>query len=101
MTKDGKKTGGRKKGVSAQAIPALACSVRKELGEEFDPVFAMADMGKREYDRVKAEDPEADKEFALSCFREVSQYVHAKRKAMEVSGGESGEPVRFEMVLSA
>ena len=101
MTKDGKKTGGRKKGVPNKPKQELLERIRKELGEEFDPVFAMADMGKREYDRVKAEDPEADKEFALSCFREVSQYVHAKRKAMEVSGGESGEPVRFEMVLSA
>lgn len=122
----GKKTGGRVAGTPNKRTTELIERIKEVCGEEFDPVLGMAKLAQDELDGLnhddnireiidlaaKGEDLDAlrerlklavkaeaaNRQFALAALSEVAQYVHAKRKAVEVSG-EGGGAVTFEMVL--
>lgn len=114
---------GRPAGSKNQAHQELLERIQKQCGPDFDPVLGMAKLAQDELNNlesdasvveilnrakagedvaldlkaaIKAE--AANRSFALACLAELSQYVHAKRKAVEMSG-EGGGAVTFEMVL--
>lgn len=118
-----KKTGGRQAGTPNKRTTELTERIKEVCGEDFDPVLGMARLAQDELNNlesdasvveiikraaagedvaldlkvaIKAE--AANRSFALAALAEVSQYVHAKRKAVEVSGTGGGSVV-FEMVL--
>ena len=41
-----------------------------------------------------AEDPATRPELKIRCYAELAQYVHPKRKAMDLGSGKDGEPVK-------
>jgi hypothetical protein len=72
----GKKTGGRQKGTLNKNKQALIARLAAKY-PEYDPVIEMAAI---------ANDPEADQQLRFNANKEVAQYMHAKRKAIEHSG---------------
>lgn len=82
------KTGGRTKGTPNKDTAAI----RERLADEFpdwDPVLALAAI---------ANDPTADPQLRFYASKEVAQYVHPKRKAIEHSG-KIGEPFPRPVVV--
>lgn len=55
--------------------------------KDYDPVVAMAEM---------ANDPAMDDLTRANCHRNVSRYIHAERKAIELTGEEGG-PVELRI----
>ena len=111
MAKGIKTGGGSRKGVPNKANTELADRIREICGPEFDPVLGRAMLAKTELANLDADvvalelldkaktgkaglaemavalrKLAASKAFALSALSEVSQYIHPKRKAVEVSG---------------
>ena len=68
------KTGGRQKGTPNKRTQALIAAIN-EVCPDYDPVIAMA---------VIANDEGQDLSLRVQCHKEVAQYIHAKRKALEV-----------------
>lgn len=82
-----KKAGGRTKGTPNKSTVEL----RDRLAEkypDYDPVMAMVDL---------ANDPSADPFMRFTASKEVAQYIHPKRKAIEHSG-KDGEPLPTPVV---
>lgn len=127
MSRGGRREGaGRPVGARNKPTQELLERIKQECGEDFDPVLGMAKLAQDELNNLgqddnireiidlaaKGEDLEtlrdrlklavkaeaANRQFALAALSEVSQYVHAKRNAVEVSG-EGGGAVVFEMVI--
>jgi hypothetical protein len=125
----GKRDGaGRPSGSRNRITSELVERIKAQCGEEFDPVLGMAKLAQDELNSLERDDDAreiidlaakgedladlamrlkavikaqaANRAFALQALAEVAQYVHAKRKAVEVSG-EGGGAVTFEMVLPA
>lgn len=122
----GKKTGGREAGTPNRRTVELVERIKAQCGEDFDPVLGMAKLAQDELHNLDREDDAreiidlaakgedlgglalrlraaikaqaANRAFALQALAEVAQYVHAKRKAVEMSG-EGGGAVTFEMVI--
>lgn len=120
-SKPGERRGGRAKGTPNKRTTDLAERIAQVCGKDFDPVLSMAKLAKEELAFLASKDGAADllkaieqkdlkavdgalkrlaasKGFALEALSEVSQYVHAKRKAVEVKGA-GGKALVFEMVL--
>lgn len=75
-SKPGERRGGRKAGTPNKATLELKDRLA-EAYPDYDPVMAMAAL---------ANDPAADPIVRFNASKEVAQYVHAKRKAVEHSG---------------
>lgn len=56
--------------------------------EAFDPILAMADIAYQEGCPLRIK---------VDCLKEISQYIHAKRKAIDVNAGE-GTKINFMFV---
>jgi len=78
----GKKTGGRQKGTPNKDTQALQDRIASKY-PGWDPVEAMAEI---------ARDEENDVMIRLAALKEVSQYIHPKRKAIEHTG-KDGAPL--------
>ena len=77
-----KKTGGRKRGVPNKRTTAKLLGIEEYCRQKkYDPLHAMIDI---------ALDANTDPAIRLSCHKEVAQYIYAKRKAVELSGKDSG-----------
>jgi len=77
------KTGGRASGTPNKKSHELAEKL-EELG--CDPIEGLARI---------AEDPATKPELKMRCYAELAQYVHPKRKAMELGSGKDGEPLKI------
>lgn len=75
------KTGGRVKGTPNKRTQDLIDLIEREC-PGYDPIVAMAKI---------ANDEAQDYNIRVQCHKEVAQYIHAKRKAIEVNGGEDSE----------
>lgn len=82
----GKKTGGRTKGVPNKDTAAIADALRERY-PDWDPVIAMAEI---------ANDPKNDITLRLAAAKEVAQYIHPKRKAIELTG-KGGEAIEVDL----
>lgn len=127
MAKGGKREGaGRKPGAPNKKTVELADRIKEVCGEDFDPVIGMALLAKDEIEALNSGsvvDPEelreaaeeaasdnnqkmtalikrlcASKGFALDALKEVAPYVHAKRKAVELTG-EGGGPLDMNWTI--
>lgn len=78
----GKKTGGRQKGTPNKDTKAL-CDRIAERYPGWDPVEAMAEI---------ARDEQNDVMIRLAALKEIAQYIHPKRKAIEHTG-KDGAPL--------
>ena len=56
--------------------------------EEWDPILAMADIALTDGVPLRIK---------VDCLKEISQYIHAKRKAIDVNAGE-GTKINFMFV---
>ena len=77
------KTGGRVSGTPNKKTDELAAKLA-DLG--CDPIEGLARI---------AEDPATKPELKIRCYAELAQYVHPKRKAMELGSGKDGEPLKI------
>jgi hypothetical protein len=77
------KTGGRMSGTPNRKTHELTEKLAK-LG--CDPIEGLA--------RIAMADETAP-ELKVRCYAELAQYVHPKRKAMELGPGKDGEPLKF------
>ena len=68
------KTGGRKKGTPNKRTQALLDAIG-DVCPDYDPVVSMA---------IIANDVTQELSIRVQCHKEVAQYVHPKRKALEV-----------------
>lgn len=75
------KTGGRQKGTPNKRTKELIAAI-EEVCPNYDPVVAMAKI---------ANDANQDPNLRIQCHKEVAQYVHAKRKAVEIDALIEGE----------
>lgn len=119
---------GRPAGSKNRSHEELLARIQEQCGDGFDPVLGMAKLAQDELNNLESDasvidfikrareaKPDdlhafalelkaaikaeaANRSFALACLAELSQYVHAKRKAVEVTG-ENGGAVAFEMIL--
>lgn len=71
----GKKTGGRQKGTPNKDTKALQDRIASKY-PGWDPVEAMAEI---------AQDDQNDVMIRLAALKEIAQYIHPKRKAIEHS----------------
>lgn len=72
----GKKTGGRQKGTPNKDTKALCDRIASKY-PGWDPVEAMAEI---------ARDEQNDVMIRLAALKEIAQYIHPKRKAIEHTG---------------
>lgn len=72
----GKKTGGRQKGTPNKDTKALQDRIAERY-PGWDPVEAMAEI---------AQDDKNDVMIRLAALKEIAQYIHPKRKAIEHTG---------------
>ena len=72
----GKKTGGRQKGTPNKDTQALQERIAQRY-PGWDPVEAMAEI---------AQDDTNDVMIRLAALKEIAQYIHPKRKAIEHTG---------------
>ena len=80
-TKDGRKTGGRKKGTPNKPKQALIEAIQAKF-PNYHPVMAMAEI---------ANDESLPVDMRFNAHKEVAQYIEPKRKAIEVDANVSGE----------
>ncbi|MBA3913928.1 MAG: hypothetical protein H0X25_08785 [Acidobacteriales bacterium] len=73
------KTGGRSKGTPNKRTQDLILKL-EELG--CDPIQGMAEI---------AMDEDTATDLRVRCYAELAQYVHAKRKAIELAGEDGNE----------
>jgi len=73
------KTAGRQRGTPNRATYELAAKLDK-LG--CDPILGIAEI---------AVSPETPPDLTVRCYAELAQYVHAKRKAVEIRPGDDHE----------
>ena len=78
----GKKTGGRQKGTPNKDTKALQDRIAERY-PGWDPVEAMAEI---------AQDDTNDVMIRLAALKEIAQYIHPKRKAIEHTG-KDGAPL--------
>ena len=78
----GKKTGGRQKGTPNKDTKALQDRIASKY-PGWDPVEAMAEI---------ARDEQNDVMVRLAALKEIAQYIHPKRKAIEHTG-KDGAPL--------
>ena len=78
----GKKTGGRQKGTPNKDPKALQDRIAERY-PGWDPVEAMAEI---------AQDDKNDVMIRLAALKEIAQYIHPKRKAIEHTG-KDGAPL--------
>ena len=78
----GKKTGGRQKGTPNKDTQALQERIAQRY-PGWDPVEAMAEI---------ARDDQNDVMIRLAALKEIAQYIHPKRKAIEHTG-KDGTPL--------
>lgn len=78
----GKKTGGRQKGTPNKDTKALQDRIASKY-PGWDPVEAMAEI---------AQDDKNDVMIRLAALKEIAQYIHPKRKAIEHTG-KDGAPL--------
>ena len=78
----GKKTGGRQKGTPNKDTQALQERIAQRY-PGWDPVEAMAEI---------AQDDTNDVMIRLAALKEIAQYIHPKRKAIEHTG-KDGAPL--------
>jgi predicted PP-loop superfamily ATPase len=96
----GQKFGGRGKGSLNKSTIELKAAIAAACGEDWDPVVAMALIAKK--GTIPTFDPLADDYIQISvsektrqsCLKEVSEYMHCKRRAVEVSGVD-GDPIEM------
>lgn len=81
------KTGGRVKGVPVSAIRRDVADKLAEIG--FDPIMRMIDIANQEG---------CPPAIASRICAEVAQYVHAKRRSLEISGRD-GEAIQIKRVI--
>jgi hypothetical protein len=90
MPRDGARPGGRRggwqKGTPNKCTRAVSGTL-KALG--CDPIEGMAQL---------AMDEGADRSLRFQAFKELAQYIHPKRKAIEISG-ENDKPTQTSGVL--
>ena len=105
------KKAGRKPGVpnkdKAELMARIQETVERETGlSNWDPVLQMAIYAAEQqkiFDQVRKGDMGIknmrllDQSGAITCAKEVAQYVHAKRKAIEISGNDQS-PVVFKII---
>lgn len=89
----GKKFGGRKKGTPNKKTQDLYDQIQaavKEINgaDGYDPVIQMAILATKEG---------VDDQLRFNCHKEIAPYIHAKRKAVEVSGDET-KPVTLKII---
>jgi hypothetical protein len=77
------KTGGRQPGTPNKKTHELVVKLER-LG--CDPIAGLAQF---------AMDSETSRELRVRCYTELAQYVHPKRKAMELGPGKDGEPLKI------
>ena len=77
------KTGGRQRGTPNKKTHELVVKL-EQLG--CDPIAGLAQF---------AMDSETSRELRVRCYAELAQYVHPKRKAMDLGSGKDGEPLKF------
>ena len=77
------RTGGRQKGTANKRTNELANLLRERF-PDYDPVIAMAAI---------ARDDDVELHHRITCHREVAQYLHAKRKFIEVETETSSKPI--------
>jgi len=82
-----KKAGGRTKGTPNKSTVELKDRIAEKF-PDYDPVMAMVAL---------ANDQSADPIMRFNASKEVAQYVHPKRKAIEHSG-KNGEPLPTPVV---
>ena len=88
-SKPGEYRGGRKRGIPNKASTAIAELIRQQMGD-WDPVVAMAQIA--ETDMIPGDPPrEVSQELQFAAMREVSQYVHPKRAAVQVTAEVDGK----------
>lgn len=85
-TTDNRKYNGRPKGSSNLKTRALEERLQthmlKKFGiEDYDPVIALAEI---------AEDKAVSLELRASCHKSIIPYIHAAKKAVEISGPDGG-----------
>lgn len=83
MPRGGRREGAGRKEGSTNKAKAELISLLEEEYPGYDPVLAMAAL---------ANDPEADPIMRFQASKEVAQYVHPKRKAVEHTG-KGGAPL--------
>jgi len=86
-SKPGERRGGRKAGVPNRATQELTERIAAKF-PGYDPVESMAAI---------ANDPLADPIMRFNASKEVAQYIHPKRKAIEHTGA-GGEPLPVPVV---
>jgi hypothetical protein len=77
------KTGGRQRGTPNRKTHELALKL-EQLG--CDPIAGLARLAMAD---------ETAPELKVRCYAELAQYVHPKRKAMELGPGKDGEPLKI------
>ena len=77
------KTGGRVSGTPNKKSHELAEKL-EELG--CDPIEGLARI---------AGDPATKPELKMRCYAELAQYIHPKRKAVDLGSGKDGEPLKI------
>ncbi len=98
----GQKFGGRAKGSLNKSTIDLKAAIAAACGEDWDPVVAMAKIAKFGVIPTLNPDPEAggyvdtpvNDKIRQTCLKEVSEYIHCKRRAVEVSGVD-GDPIEM------
>lgn len=89
----GNANSGRRKGeppAKAQAVKdRLWKALKKEYGEDFEPIVKMAEIGM---------DDNNDVETRLRAWKEISPYLYPKLKQVEISGNED-QPLRTKVVM--
>ena len=87
-----RRLGGRQKGTPNKRTQALLDLIDSEC-PGYDPVVAMAKI---------ANDPSQDETLRVQCHKEVAQYIHAKRKAIEVEADVNldAEVTKIERVIT-
>ena len=96
----GTKHTGRPKGSPNVSTLFLKKAIAAACGEDWDPVVAMATIAKKgtiptlnPNTGLYEETPVNDK-IRQTCLKEVAEYVHAKRRAVEVTGAD-GDPIEI------
>jgi len=75
------KTGGRVAGTPNKSTQAI---MERLESLDCDPIKGMAEI---------ARDPATDPQLKVRCYAELAQYVHAKRKAVDIAAAEGMEVV--------
>lgn len=98
---------GRKKGTPNKNTFELRAAIAAACGADWDPLVAMSRIGKTGFaDRYEPDEETGGLKFVgflpvsektrSSCLKEVSEYIHAKRKAVELSGPD-GDPMQMTL----